>query len=897
MLSPNQDTSAWYVATKLHQPHIRTDTIRRPHLEELLCRFVGNLPLTLLSAPAGYGKTTLLSALPSLLPGYSLAWIALESEDNDPIRFIGLLVTSLQRLHPDCGRSIWPLISGGEVSEAGMKHAISILINDIMDCLPEPIILVLDDLHFVTEPMVHIALDYLLEQLPPNLHLVMSTRHDPPLRLTRLAVRRQLGELRRADLSFNVNESYQLLNETLELSLSTAEITALQERTEGWPGILCLLAGPLGRMGKNRPHLMDAITHTERQVLDFLAEEVLLYLPEGVRLFLMQTSILADMTPTACHAVTGRDDSAEVLAGLYRHNLAIASLKTDKEGEPVYRYHALFARLLKLQLEREFSREEIIELHRKAANVQTTPGRAISHYFSACLWAQAAQLMVNSGMELLYRGMAETVRQWYSCLPAETRDCYTHLTILMARCEIHSGEYAAAEKLLDQARRTFVREGDAEGEGDALTSLITLSYHNNARKSAALYVERALNLPLNPMGQVATRLAQAWLNMYDGNWDAASTNIIEGLAIPYATGDRRADLVGITYITAPMIVMPGCLQAIERYCDEVVSLAKSDTAWSLGAQELGAWPLLFRGKTEEALKRAEAAADLRQRLGGFPFVGNDLPVLLSVLYLARGDMEAAGRTVDQLVQYTARDGLSSKGVGMFHLHAAGYSLALLGRYHEAIIMQQRLAALEDSYHLTDYLLHHLKGLIALLTNNETDAVITLERAAKLEMQLPMAQVGGSARLLQARLLLEQGNPDGAFSVAHPVLNEWNAASTPGYALLDGPAILSVLRLVAERNGAGAARMLQLFPGDLHKAEKLSPDPADNLALIELIPEPLTPREYDVLKLLIAGNTNLQISTRLFISHETVKSHVAHILRKLDVRSRAQATVRARELGF
>jgi DNA-binding CsgD family transcriptional regulator len=266
-------------------------------------------------------------------------------------------------------------------------------------------------------------------------------------------------------------------------------------------------------------------------------------------------------------------------------------------------------------------------------------------------------------------------------------------------------------------------------------------------------------------------------------------------------------------------------------------------------------------------------------------VGNDLPVLLSFLYLAKGDMDKAAGTVDKLVQYTLKDGLGSKGVSMFYLHAAGHCLALLGRYNEALVMQQRLAALDENYPLTDYLLGHLKGLIALLTGNETDAAISLAGAAKLEIELPMARIGGSARLLQARLLLQQGNPDGAFAVANPVLDEWQIATTPGYVLLDGPVILPVLKLVAERNGAGASHMLQLFSEQLHNVEQ------------KLLPDPLTPRERDVLKLLVAGHTNLQISTKLFISSETVKSHVAHIFRKLDVRSRAKATIRARELGF
>ncbi|HYG56605.1 MAG TPA: AAA family ATPase, partial [Symbiobacteriaceae bacterium] len=223
------------MATKLHPPLVRSDTVRRPRLEEALGRAVSTLPFTLLSAPAGYGKTTMLAALPHLLPGHALAWITLDAEDNDPIRFVGLLTTALQRLHPDCGRSVWPWLSGGGTEGAGIKRAVGALINDILGCLPDPFILVLDDLHFVTEPAVHIALEYLLDHQPPQLHLAVGTRHDPPLRLARLAARRQLGELRRPDLSFSPDEARQLLNDTLGLSLSATEVTALQDRTEGWP--------------------------------------------------------------------------------------------------------------------------------------------------------------------------------------------------------------------------------------------------------------------------------------------------------------------------------------------------------------------------------------------------------------------------------------------------------------------------------------------------------------------------------------------------------------------------------------------------------------------------------------------------------------------------------------
>ncbi len=194
-------------------PLVRSDIISRPHMEEELCRMVTTLPLTLLSAPAGYGKTTLLSAIPSLQPDYPLVWISLESEDNDPVRFIGLLITALQKLHSDFGTTVWSLISCGGVLKSDMKHAIGMLINDIARYIPEPFILVLDDLHAVTELAVYVDLDYLLDQSPNNLHLVIGTRNDPPLRLARLAACRQMGELRRADFSLNKDETHKRLLE------------------------------------------------------------------------------------------------------------------------------------------------------------------------------------------------------------------------------------------------------------------------------------------------------------------------------------------------------------------------------------------------------------------------------------------------------------------------------------------------------------------------------------------------------------------------------------------------------------------------------------------------------------------------------------------------------------
>ncbi|MDD4081085.1 MAG: response regulator transcription factor [Eubacteriales bacterium] len=548
-------------------------------------------------------------------------------------------------------------------------------------------------------------------------------------------------------------------------------------------------------------------------------------------------------------------------------------------------------------MEHELTKDEIAELHQRAALVQSTPNRAISHFIAAGLWEQAANTMAEEGTALLYKGMAETVRQWYGSLPEHVRNSQTSLQILVARCEIHRGEYAAAEILLKQARETFVKLGDRKGEGDALTSLITICHNNNDRQSAAKYVERAQELPLNPMGQVATRLAKAWLCMFEGNWEAVRTNVCDGLSVPYASGDRRADLIGVTYISRPMLAVPGCMSAIQHYCDEVEKNALPDTPWSLGAQALSAWPLLLQGSVNEALCKAEAAAKLRKRLGGYPFFGNDLPIVLSMLYLAREDIESAGSAVKSLIRFTTSEGLNSKGVGMFYLHAAGRALALLGRYDEARIMEQRLAALSDNEPVTEYLQYHLKGLVALLTGHDAEASAVLKHAATLESQLPTVQIGGSAGLLLAQLFLSQGYQDDAYTIAQPIIAEWMVAQTPGYAIFNGQIIKPLLRMLAQKNSVGAAIMLRLFSRDLLSEEESSLAGTNIQPLGELLIEPLTPRECDVLKLLALGRTNLQIGKELYITSETVKSHVSHIFRKLDVNSRTQAANRARELGF
>lgn len=881
------ETSTWLAATKLRPPAERSDTIKRPHLEAELKRAISTLPVTLLSAPAGYGKTTMLAAIPRLLPDYPLAWITLDPEDNDPALFLRLLVAALSELHPDCGKSALPWISAGATDSESVKKATGAIINDVMERLPDPFVLVLDDLHSITEPAVFTALEYLLSHQPPQMRLAIGTRYDPPLRLARLAGRRELAEIRRADLGFTEHETEQLLNGVLGLGLSGPEVSVVQERTEGWPAGLCLLSGHISRMGPatgGSPSGLSLI-RSDRFALDFVSEEVLQNLPGDLRRFLLQTSILPEMTPSICRAVTGREDSGQVLETLYRQNLTIAAIESEEAGEPVYRHHALLARLLSRLLEQEMP-GDIAELHRRAALAEKTPGRAISHYLAAGFWDEAARLMVESGAELLALGMSETLHKWCNALPVEERRKHPRLTVLLGRCEIHRGNYSAAAPLLKSACDAFVAAGDVNGEAATVPSLITLAFQNNDRETASSLVDRAMALPLNHMGKMSALLARSWLRISSSDWDGARADFTQALSLLESTGDRPAALMGVTYVVASGIyAVPGCLDLAARFGSAASKLASPDTALALGGDEIGLWPVLCAGQVDEALAMAEDIERRRQRIPGYPVLGNDATVVLSILRLTRGETKAAGDAADRLLHRISNAAQTKRP---FYLHAAGRAMAFAGQLAQAKELLNRLSGADDGLPFTMYLKSHLEGLLTLVSGRRDEASAALEQAAERESLLPIAWAGGSARLLKARLMLDEGQAEAAASVLADVLTEWELEGCLGRVLLDAPAILPVLSYAAKAGDSAAARALALLP-PLRVTGGGTP-PSDLTKL-------LTSRECEVLKLIVAGRTNREIARELYVTEDTVKSHVAHILRKLDVTSRTQAAIRGRELGL
>jgi LuxR family maltose regulon positive regulatory protein len=329
------------LTTKLYIPPPRPRAVLRPHLVERLNEGLLH-KLTLISAPAGFGKTTLVSEWVAGLQR-PVAWLSLDQEDSDPIRFLAYIVAALQTVAPQIGREMTALLQSPQPPPP--EAILTVLLNEIT-LLPNSFVLILDDYHLIGTKPVDLALTFLLEHLPPQMHLVITTREDPQLPLARLRARGQLTELRAADLRFTTSEAAEFLNQAMGLSLSVADITAMENRTEGWIAGLQLAA--LSIQGhQDASGFIRALAGDHRYIVDYLVEEVLQRQPDSIRSFLLQTAILDQLNGPLCDAITGQAGSQARLEALERGNFFVIPLDDKRHW---YRYHHLFAEVLQAHL-------------------------------------------------------------------------------------------------------------------------------------------------------------------------------------------------------------------------------------------------------------------------------------------------------------------------------------------------------------------------------------------------------------------------------------------------------------------------------------------------------------------------------------------------------------------
>src|ERR687885_1799262 len=435
--------------TKLYVPRRRRGLVPRPRLTKRLNHGTES-KLTLVSAPAGFGKTTLLAEWLTALPAdkRSVAWLSLDQSDSQPAVFWTYLIAALQTVVPGLGASALALLQSPQPPP--IETVLAAVLNELT-AIPKDVVLVLDDYHVIDTRDVHDGMAYLLDHLPPRLHLVIASRADPPLPLARLRARGELVEIRAADLRFLPDEAAAYLNEVMGLALGHGQLAVLEERTEGWIAALQLAA--LSMQGRdNVESFIDSFAGDDRYIVDYLVEEVLQRQPKHVRDFLLQTSVLNRLTGPLCDAVTKQDGGKAMLEALDRANLFLVALDDRRHW---YRYHHLFADVLRAHLADE-QPDQVAELHRRASawyERNAERHEAIRHALSGRDFGHAADLVELAWPALARARQEVTLRGWLDALPDELLRCRPVLSNVYAGVLLSSGELEGVDQRLRDAER------------------------------------------------------------------------------------------------------------------------------------------------------------------------------------------------------------------------------------------------------------------------------------------------------------------------------------------------------------------------------------------------------------------------------------------------------------
>ena len=537
------------LSTKLHMPLPRAQLIHRSHLAEQLARGIAGA-LTLVSAPAGFGKTTLLAQwlTESSTP---VAWLSLESEDNEPVRFLSYLIAALQRLDPGIGTTALSFLHTPQ--PASLETVLAILTNDLASYDVEDFALVLDDYHVITAEPLHQAMAFLLEHLPSPMHLVLATRADPPLPLARLRARGQLTELRAAELRFATEEASAFLRAVTGFDLSTEAIAILESRTEGW--IAGLQFAALSLRGRTDiSGFLTAFTGSHRFVLDYLSEEVLARQDASVQAFLLRTSVLDRLSGPLCEAVTGQGGGQTMLEALERANLFVVSLD-DERGW--YRYHHLFAEVLRSHL-LQAEPALLPELHRRASGWFEQHGlaiEAVQHALAAHDLERVAYLIEQSALSLALRGEVYMVLGWLNALPEEVVRTHARLCLYHALMLMFTNQMESVEVRLHEAEQCVQADMPADqarvilGWVAGIRANLALFSGDHARCVALSRQTLDLVPETEVMMRASARVGSAHTFLVNGDVTQASEDLVAAASAPVrATGDLFALLTSMTLL-------------------------------------------------------------------------------------------------------------------------------------------------------------------------------------------------------------------------------------------------------------------------------------------------------------------------------------------------------------
>ena len=958
------------IRTKYRRPFARAGLVLRPRLQTRITEGLRGL-LTLVIAPAGFGKTTLVAA--SLAGGeMPVAWLSLDRDDNQPGRFLSYLIAAFQSVDPELGCEASQLLAGMNPTPA--DAVMTSLVNDL-EASPKELALVLDDYQLITAPNVHAVVTFLLDHCPHSFHMLIATRSDPPLPTARLRARGQLVELRAADLRFTQPEAVQFLNELMGLRLDDGCVAVLEERTEGWVAGLQMASIALqsylsAQEPKDVLAYIQGFSGTNRYILDYMLEEVLASQPPEIQHFLLFTSILKRLTAPLCDALLTCDDgplpperpfsgpSASVLEYLEKTNLFLTPLDDERIW---YRYHHLFADLLRARLDQAYPGQASL-LHARAAAWLEQAGsmvEAVDHALAAGTPDHAARLVEENTTRLLAQGELSALMGWIEMLPKEMRVARPWLCIHQAYTLMLAGRPIEVEPLLAHAdawlgesaeRKTPAQDGPA-GEPKKLS----LGEAETRALKGAVAAVRGFNAVI--MGQddealIQLQRARQWVpaeNLFDlsliawaygntmltqGRLDAAYQAFEEQFRLGRAMGNAWTELAGKTF-GAEVLKAQGHLHEARSVLEESLATAIRQGARNRGyiaRVENGLASVLYElNDLETAWQVLTDAIQLIRQWPNPNHMAFTYALRARVLF-AQGDYPGAWSAIGKVDQIINQSQLTRR----------------LRRIVEAEIVRIWLDLQTTAPGLIsgDPLAEHSRALIASWSSEL--ASIMAEENPRLDectetSALTLARVWLAAGRTEETLQLLQRLTSSAKEAGHTsaavgslvltaVARQAHATSKSklpgqleelqealelaepsGYSRIfldEGLPMRSLLVQWLVHAGAGplreyAIRLLVQFDAGPHGVaaayEKGPGGNAEGMAQAHsghaILIEPLSQRELEVLGLLAQGCTNQQIARQLVVAAGTIKAHAASIYRKLDVGNRTEAVARARQLGI
>jgi LuxR family maltose regulon positive regulatory protein len=846
-----------------------------------------NYNLVLISAPAGFGKTTLLSEwIRHSKPHISTAWISLDEGDNDPVRFWDYFIAALKTLQPDIGEKILPsLHSSQPPSTEPMLHA---LINDLSGIAGD-FVVVLDDYHLIESQQIHDGITYLLEHIPVQLHVVISSRADPPLPLAFFRGRGTMLEIGADDLRFTLDEVATLFEELTIPGLSSKDVATLNERTEGWAVGLKMAA--LSMKGqKDISRFIAAFTGSQRYVMDYLMEEVLQKQTQEVRDFLMKTSVLERLSGPLCDAITQHQDSSDILLKLERGHLFIVPLDESRHW---YRYEHLFADLLRHQLVVMFGVGIITELHQQASQWYEDNhfrDEAIEHALAAQDWDRAATLIRNAKKK--DRGEFVTLINWVRQLPEEV--LYNDMELCKQYCAalITDRQSDAADVVVNRMEQ-MVRSDDTILQGHIAAYRCGIeSFRGNYARAWEL-AEIALSLLPQDYGEprwVALHFLGC-IQYHRGFLKEAETLFTEAYHGIMSKDKDNQEASSPLSLLGLVNIELGKLKKAADYCRQASGMAKLMPHVARAPNFLAF--ILYEWNDLEAAalynRQALELARLSRNMEAITWSYYELAHISLVQGDERGAMEyleKADRTVPDALPYWAHPWQVN-----FHTLCALLQNNLVDAARWGAAFSEAPTQGQTSYiHISSHLLAYIPIRLLIAQGNKTEA------AKQLQVMYDRAvQTGAQYLMIRYRVYqaLAADNEESALEFLSEALT---MAEPEGYirTFIDEGELLKPLLEKALSQGITpeyTRKLLAIIEAEERQKRKMKKGDGASSPYQSLLSE----RELEVLRLMAEGLSNQQIADRLIISLSTVKNHVHNILEKLNVQGRTQAVTQAREL--